>query len=529
MPHDLPVATSRLSRGIPREHTTWITREAFPASRSGPVSRSGRRNRVRIGLMLMFLMATFGLLRPAQAASSGTLFAGTATVNITPDQPILLAGSFRRRITKEVAIPCTATALALEIRHGEHSLDQAIFVSCDLVAIRGAPDFYGVVRQKLQGRVPDAVLQKLILNATHTHQGPLLEEGKYDLPDSGVLTPSQYVEFLTDRLAEVVEAAWKNRDPASVAWGLGHAVVGNNRRAVYADGSAVMFGKTDRSDFRGLEAGEDHGVELLYFWDANQQLLATAINLACPAQSAGGTAINADLFHQVRQMIQKKSGTQVAVLGWIGAAGDQYPRPIYRQAAEERMRRLRHVDLPTLLASRIVTTWEDVLHIVAADRHTEVLLDHRVETVSLPYRKLTAAAAEHAQQEIDKAPPELATFKRWWHGSVIDRYQRQQSGDLFYQMPLHAVRLGDVAIVTNDFELFTDYGVQMKARSPALQTFVIQLCGPATYLPTERAVRGQGYSAIPESNIIGPAGGQVLVEETVKLIQTLWQPVPKKP
>ena len=47
--------------------------------------------------------------------------------------------------------------------------------------------------------------------------------------------------------------------------------------------------------------------------------------------------------------------------------------------------------------------------------------------------------------------------------------------------------MNDVAIATNEFELFTDYGVQIKARSPAVQTFVIQLTGSGGYLPTERA------------------------------------------
>jgi len=37
--------------------------------------------------------------------------------------------------------------------------------------------------------------------------------------------------------------------------------------------------------------------------------------------------------------------------------------------------------------------------------------------------------------------------------------------------------MGDVAITTNPFELFVDFGVQIKACSPALQTFVVQLVG----------------------------------------------------
>ncbi|MFO0883440.1 MAG: hypothetical protein U0894_04515 [Pirellulales bacterium] len=89
-------------------------------------------------------------------------------------------------------------------------------------------------------------------------------------------------------------------------------------------------------------------------------------------------------------------------------------------------------------------------------------------------------------------------------------------------MELHVLRLGDIAIATNAFELYTDFGVQIKSRSPALQTFVIQLAGPGTYLASERAVQGGGYSAIVQSNEVSPAGGQILVDKTVERIQAMW-------
>ncbi|MGB2820340.1 MAG: hypothetical protein WBF17_05125, partial [Phycisphaerae bacterium] len=62
----------------------------------------------------------------------------------------------------------------------------------------------------------------------------------------------------------------------------------------------------------------------------------------------------------------------------------------------------------------------------------------------------------------------------------------------------------------------------IKARSKAVQTFVVQLVGPGTYLPTERAVRGGHYSAIVHSSLVGPEGGQVLVDRTVELVDSLW-------
>jgi len=52
---------------------------------------------------------------------------------------------------------------------------------------------------------------------------------------------------------------------------------------------------------------------------------------------------------------------------------------------------------------------------------------------------------------------------------------------------VHIIKLGSIAIATNPFELYLDYGNQIKARSRAEQTFVVQLsCGAESYLPTKK-------------------------------------------
>jgi hypothetical protein len=63
---------------------------------------------------------------------------------------------------------------------------------------------------------------------------------------------------------------------------------------------------------------------------------------------------------------------------------------------------------------------------------------------------------------------------------------------------------------------------EIKARSKAVQTFVVQLAGQASYLPTARSVAGGAYGAVPESTEVGPEGGQELVDQTVELINSLW-------
>jgi hypothetical protein len=79
-----------------------------------------------------------------------------------------------------------------------------------------------------------------------------------------------------------------------------------------------------------------------------------------------------------------------------------------------------------------------------------------------------------------------------------------------------------MAFATNPFELYLDYGIQMKVKSPATQTFVVQLAGGGSYLPTQRSINGGAYGAVPASTIFGPEGGKELVAKTVEMLNSLW-------
>ena len=110
-----------------------------------------------------------------------------------------------------------------------------------------------------------------------------------------------------------------------------------------------------------------------------------------------------------------------------------------------------------------------------------------------------------------------------WYERTVQRFEAQKVDPKpTYEVELHILRIGDAVICTNPFELFTDYGVEIKARSKAVQTFVIQLVGRGTYLPTERAVRGGGYSTVVNSGEVGPDGGQMLVDRTVEAIDSVF-------
>ncbi|MFK5924697.1 MAG: hypothetical protein QM496_21175 [Verrucomicrobiota bacterium] len=474
----------------------------------------------------LFLFTLIGSL-PYQA--SAELLIGQATTDITPPLPVALAGQMHTRIAKEIETPVTASVVVLEKTVEGKKSEQTILISCDLVAIReGVLEGF---RAKLKEVEPEIDLDKIVINATHTHTAPVMNEGTYNIPEN-IIQPTAYREFLYDKLTKMTAEAWKNRKPGGVSWGLGHAVVAHNRRIVYTDGHAQMYGKTALPSFKKLEGAEDHGVEVLFFFDADKKLTAAAVNVACPGQEVESrSAVNSDYWHEVREQLRQVHGKDLVVLSWVGAAGDQSPHLMLRKAAEGRMivaaKRTRLQEIGRRIARAVDDAWQ----VAKNDIHFDAPMEHSVRQLDLPMRKVTkkelaqAKAAIAGLKEQAKKSGSDTGWKQRWNQKTIDRFA-QQNDKPYLPMELHVIKIGDIAIATNPFELFTEFGLRMKARSKALQTFVIQLSqNTGAYLATDDATRGGSYSAIINSCLVGPEGGDLLTDETVKDINAMW---PKK-
>lgn len=512
-----------------------------------PEKRIGPSCRQFLGgaLTIVSIVAAGPLLETAaahaaeEAARKAKLWIGAATADITPEPPVALTGFTTVRITRTIQSPLTANVLALESRDGDRTVDQAIVVCCDLCVIR--PGIQEDFRKHVAARLPGFDINKLFLTATHTHSAPVLLQDQYDEKDYGdAMQPKDYLPLLHERMAEAVVKAWRSRAVGAVAWGLGHAVVGHNRRLVYADGHAAMLTNANDPKFRHIEGYEDHAVDILCFYDDRKQLKATALALACPAQmSQGERVVSADFWHDARQLLRQRYGKELCVLGFCAPSGDQCPHLSLRKKSEARMARLRGLTRTQELGRRVANAFFDVADVIAKDIRSDVPLVHLVRQVDLPARIVTDAEYATAKKVcagID-AKEERKGRDAWVrkrYGGICERYLAQQKGGRFHSFEMHVLRLGDVAIATNPFELYLDYGVQIQGRSAAEQTMLIQLASAldkAYYLPTPRAVAGgtlngqpfTNYSATVMSSLIGPKAGQLLVDRTVEAINKMWK------
>lgn len=505
----------------------------------------------------------------ANDPASNHLCIGWATVDITPDQPVVLRGQFHARVSEGILDRVTATALALEAVEQGATRDWAVLVSCDLVAI--GDELRDRVREHVRTMLPELDPTKVFLNATHTHTAPafgnrsqdreaaLAKEYGWDLPpawaDWGIelaaMPGIEYREYAAVRIAGAVEQAWKSRKPGGIGFGLGSAVVGHNRLTVYDSGQSQLYGPTERPDFRHIEGYEDHGVGLLFTWDRSRKLTGVVINVACPSQCSENLyQVSADFWHDTRKELRRRLGPGLFVLPQASAAGDQSPHLIgrgsTRENAEERMERLTGRTRRQQIAHRLSDAVLLVLPHLEKTIEWSPTFTHRVAQVEITRRQVsaddvTAAASEsdgwrQRYGELRRAlaeHPETRQKNRWyvdvtqayrrmmWGAGVRDRFQLQQEHPkLSYEV--HVLRIGDLAIATNPFELYLDYGVQIQQRSRAVQTFVVQLTGAGTYLPTRRSVAGGAYGAVPASTEIGPEGGRELVEQTLALIESLF-------
>jgi len=479
---------------------------------------------------------------------STTLKIGWATRDVTPDRPVVLGAQFKMRISEGVQDPVTVTALAMSI--GESADDSVIFVSSDDGGFRhrwfDENDFLPLCRDAVRARTSEIDIEKVILHATHTHTAPNVLIGRYGdvvLPE-GVMTAEESMEMLLDGIADAVVEAWANRKPAGVSWGLGTAVVGHNRRATYftedssrragaiVNGFTKMYGDTNDPNFSHIEGYEDHYVDLLYTWDEKKNLTGVVINLACPSQETEmAMVVSADFWHEVRVEIRKRHGSDIQILAQISSAGDQSPHRLWYKEAEERMLRLRGLTMREEIGRRVANAVDDVLPVAEATIQTELPFRHMVKEIAIPRRMVTDEEAVAVRADLDKLEAEAKTGINNRRVAVrcervLERYELQKESPTV-PMELHVVRVGDVAFATNRFELFLDFGIRMKARSPATQTFVVQLTAndkwAGGYLPSERAVANKGYGGSVLDNEVGPDGGRVIVEETVKVLNELWE------
>ena len=493
---------------------------------------------------------------------------GWAEESLVPEKKTQLAGQFYERISEGIDTPITVTAMAVESGEEQLILMSADLPSIDLPLVEEA-------RNRFHAMCPEVDPQALVVSATHTHASlklaPIPQKEKTGfsanvnilsefLPEDkqykplvtagdDVITVEESRELVAQKVALAAKNAWENRAEAYYANEFGRAVVGMCRRVAYDDGSTQMWGDVNTANFVSLEGGNDSGIELLYTFDKDKQLTGVVANIACPSQILEHrNVISADYWGKAKAILREKLGDHVHLLGLGGAGGDQCPRDLVRWVTPETPINDPNIKRPHPLKRKADPSMFDISGCNRAGKRvaneilsvleevTELQCDgvfcHKALNLDLPLRKATIAEYEHAVRELEYYAAKIVeksdfnfedNARMYVHTGTIARYRKQQFTEV-YPIEYHVIRLGNIAMATNPFELFLDYGNRIKARSYAEQTFIIQLCnGTGGYLPTEKAEKGGHYSAYISSGNVGHEGGDLLVRHTLNEINSLFE------
>lgn len=500
-----------------------------------------------------------------------TVKIGWAKREISTTEPVEVPGQMYLRVSEGIHDPLYVTALCVDGGEGQ---DKVIFLSCDIVT-----PWRGIlqpIRDKLKERRPEIPEEGFILNVTHTHSSISLAGSATKTPDGLDMFPGDKSrEIFCEKAAQAIIEAWDTRTEGGIGYGYGYAVVGHSRRVVYfkeeklarnkrefmtPPGYGVMYGNTNSDIFSHYEAGADHFMNLMFTFDAQQNLTGIVVNVPCPSQlSEHFTKLSADYWTEVRQMVAKEYGENVYVLPQCAAAGDVSPRVLHYKKAQARRMALKY-DLSYDdalvkrnndheynkvmgerydIAERILEGIRDVYSWAKKDIQTEVAVRHKVTQMDLERRKITdeekAWCEENLELLKDMAPnaeemtPEEYRVAYTNHQSRVNRNKggiarwADVKENPTLQMQSHTVQIGDIAFATIRFETYIDFMHRLQARSPFIQTFVIQLAGTegGNYLATHRGAEAKGYSASMFCNMVSADGGQQWVENQLEILNEM--------
>lgn len=386
---------------------------------------------------------------------------------------------------------------------------QIMFVSCDLGGLE--PDVTTKARTAMAA-VADLDPRSVIIGGTHTG-GPSVIPTNYLKP-----VDQTYLDGLVDKLRDLAGKTMESLAPAKVGVARGRARIGYNRRTCWSDGAHQMGMKGDMAEFIGIEGPEDDEQFVIHATDESGKIIAVLHqNTAHPCTFYGANFYSADYPGLARRLIRDALGSEIPVLFFNGAFGDIGQDKLdMNGGTQTKEAKLRRCALP--LAG-------ETLRLIHENPPVDdVTLDHLHEDIEVAIRLPSEEKLEWARGVLAKvdAGESVPSFDILFaHGSTLlrERFGDNPVGIL----PIHAVRIGDAAVVTQPTELFCQFGLDIKRRSPFATTSVFSICdGYSGYCPTYGAVITGGYSGEPIYwTRFAPDAGYHIVDAASRLLARL--------
>ena len=413
---------------------------------------------------------TVSLTPQSTTAKAGSLRAGAAKVDITPQTPQWLSGYGPRQSTG-VLDPIFHRVVALEAAGTPFYL-----IASDLCLF--SPTLYGRVTRDLQkelGIDPKHVLWSV----THSHATPEVgppEMYKTLLGRSDHDWDRENTARTLRLLIDAVRSARDRLEPAQIAFGSGIALANINRRAKDVDGRVSIGLNPD--------GPVDRRFNLIRLTRPDGGLIALVANYAMHGTVMNGenVSISGDGPGTVTAYLEEKLGGTVLYVN--GAAGNIAPiYSVYPNARAGHLSQFR-----VLLGDRILAAFKAM-----GPGAAEVNIRHGERIVETP------------RKEALMWPEELAEYGKDGPRPLV-------------RLPIRFVRINDTAIWSAPVELFCEISMHVAEQSPFAQTMYFGYTnGWLGYLPTAKGFEEGGYE--PRTSPFSPQAEADVSQSVITFLQ----------
>ncbi len=417
---------------------------------------------VRAAIAIALLISVTGQTN-AQAADADWK-AGTATAVITPDGPIWMAGYAGRNKPSEGKVQdLFAKALALEDSSG----NRLVFVCMDLIGLpRSLRDAVAKQARDKYHLPPEA----LILNAAHTHCGPVVRSGgsnAYGLSPEQNERIDRFMGILQDKLVTVIGQALSDLKPAKLGYSHARCGFAMNRRFLGPKGYRIAANP---------EGPVDHDVPVLRIDGADGKLRAVLYGYAChnTTMRQDYYQICGDYSGYTNQYLEESHPGAVALF-LNGCSGDQDPYPHGKLVLAQQHGRT--------LANAVESA------LLPPPKPVRGPLRMVLDEVTLEF------AAPSGREELLKLKESQDPSDRRRAERLLEELEKTGRINATYQYPIHVVQFGnDLTLIALAGEVVVDYALRLKRelKGPTvwMAAYTDDVFG---YVPTVRVLQEGGY------------------------------------
>ena len=398
---------------------------------------------------------------------TGKLKAGTAREIITPKPGGLFMGYGSDKGSTGVHDDLTITAIAIE-----YEKSKVVIMSATVCLIGNE---LAAKLRALCGEAAGVPASNVIINATHTHSGPITTnygDATYD---------HDYCDHIfVPKCVAAAKASVKEMKPATVGVAKTESLVGINRRQLLAN-DRVILGQNPWGPY-------DPEMTVISFKGEDGKSFANMIHCAAHCTAIGSnTEVSRDWAGVMIDRLERESGAITMFLQ--GLQGDVAPRMANGGSTGDMSHAM---EVGAVAALDAVRAYKDIR--IYGDEELSLATGE----VRLPHAPIMPL--DIARKEL--AILEAAQQGRWTAGrkdlltKIIDLHAKGETGESFFTYDQTLIKLGPIVFIPVPFEVSGEVSLRMRAYSKYGYTLALGCTnGGNSYLPTQDQISRGGYEA----------------------------------